>query len=43
MVYRVAAHCKTPFPGGLLSEDRAVALSQEVMELQRQLSLELHS
>ena len=43
MAYLVAVYCKTPFPGGLPSDDRAVALSQEVMELQGPLSLGLHS
>lgn len=43
MTYLVAVYCKTPFPGGPSSGDRVVALSQEVMELQGQLSLGLHT
>jgi len=42
-VYLVAVYCKTLFPDGLPDDDRAVALSQEVVELQEQLSLGLHS
>lgn len=43
VAYPVTVYCKMRLPGGLPSDDRAAALYQEVIELQVQLSLGLHS
>lgn len=43
VAYPVTVYCKMMLPGSLPNGERAAALSQEVMELQVQVSLGLHS